>query len=121
MGNAGTYAHCAMGHPRILARSETCLSGLARRILAGKPGTPGCEGLGEKLEIVCPGLGDNEEAGGESKERSFRPNSARHGTNHSSRSSSHRRSQCVSPRPGCFYSQASRRVEVRLESSFPHL
>src|SRR6266849_6726652 len=53
VGIAGTHANRAMGHSRILARSQTRVSGLARRVLARNSGTSEREGVGEKPEIVC--------------------------------------------------------------------
>jgi len=81
VGFAGACAIGAAGHFGFHGESETCIAGLAGRILAEESGAGGRCGVGQECENVLPRFAGDAKTGEQSADRSFRADSARHGAN----------------------------------------
>ncbi len=109
---ARAHADRAMGHPGIFSRCETCLTGLARRLLALCASAAECQGLGQKPQIIRAGPRGYEKVGRECQNRPLRGNSPRDRANNPARSSACRGPQRVPSWAGPHGSTSPRQLEI---------
>src|ERR1017187_2405960 len=112
MGTAGALAARAVGHPGIRTQTETCLTAVARGLLAGHPGAPRRYRVGQKRQSVPRRPGHHPAHGEEFESQSPFAHSARRRPDGAARGAPGGGPQRLSSGPNGVGAAAARRVEV---------